>query len=301
MSITETWLKGYITDSQVKIPDYNVYRADRSVRKGGGALLYVHDTLLVTGEMSNDDGVCQCVILTIDSLDTVVASVYRPPGTQLSSFKKLLSWIQEFLDSSRNPDIHITGDFNLPNIDWNTLTISRDLGINGTSSAQALLDLLSANFLSQVVDAPTRSNNTLDLVLTNRSHYVAEIESAPTRLSDHNLVCVQLAFDARSNTPKGHPPKLAEDGTFFQLNLYKADMDAIAEELDKVDWVALKNTCPVNDSGSAFAEKVRLKVLETCTKYSPKKFAPIPPPPPKSVETEKFSTGSGENSLNLTH
>ena len=136
---------------------------------------------------------CQCVILTIDSLNTVVAAVYRPPGTQLASFKKLLSWIQEYLESSKNPDIYITGDFNLPNINWETLAISRDLGTNGTSSAQALLDHLSANFFSQLVDTPTRLNNILDLVVTNRSHYVAEIESTTTKLSDHNLVCVKLA------------------------------------------------------------------------------------------------------------
>ena len=70
-----------------------------------------------------------------------------------------------------------TGDFNLPNIDWETLNISSELGVNGTLSAKALLDLMSGNFLSQVVDKPTRVNNILDLVLTNRSQYIADIES----------------------------------------------------------------------------------------------------------------------------
>ena len=80
MSITETWLKGYITDSQVEIPDFNVYRADRSAIKRGGALLYVHNSLIVSRESFSDDGVCQSVLLTIDSLNTVVASIYRLPA-----------------------------------------------------------------------------------------------------------------------------------------------------------------------------------------------------------------------------
>ena len=271
MAITETWLKGYITDSQVNIPDYNVYRADRSAIKKGGALLYVHNSFIVSRESFFDDKFCQCAILTIDSLNTVVASVYRPPGTQLSSFNKVLTFIQEYLASSGSPDVYITGDFNLPNIDWETLNISNELGINGTLSAQALLDLMSYNFLSQVVDKPTRNNNILDLILTNRSQYVADIESTITRLSDHNIVCAQLAFDARSNVPEGPAPKPVDDGTFFGLNLFKADMDSIAKELDKVDWKAIQATCPEDDSGSAFAELIRLKVLEVCTLYTPKK------------------------------
>ena len=103
MSITETWLKGYITDSQVEIPDFNVYRADRSAIQKGGALLYVHNSLIVS---LSDDGVCQCVLLTIDSLNTVVASIYRPPGTKLSSFKKVLTSIQDYLDNSGNYNVY---------------------------------------------------------------------------------------------------------------------------------------------------------------------------------------------------
>ena len=148
---------------------------------------------------------------------------------------------------------------------------------------------MSGKFLSQVVDKPTRVNNILDLVLTNRSQYVADIdlESTKTRLSDHNIVCVQLAFDARSNTPKEHQPKPVEDGTFFGLNFVKADMDSIVRELDSVDWEALKNTCPEDDSGAVFAELIRLKKLEVCTLYTPKKSQPTVPPI-RSVEAEEF-------------
>ena len=122
---------------------------------------------------------------------------------------------------------------------------------------------MSGNFLSQVVDKPTRVNNILDLVLTNRPQYVADIESTKTRLSDYNFVY---------NTPKGHKPKPVEDGTFFGLYLFKADMDSIVRELDSVDWEALKNTCPEDDSGAVFAELIRLKTLEVCTLYTPKKW-----------------------------
>ena len=272
--ITETWLKSYITDSQVKIPNYNVYRADRAKRVRGGALIYVHDSLSVSGELTYDDGICEGVILTIDSLNTIVASVYRPPGAQLSSFMNLTSWLQQYLDPSKSPDTFINGDFNFPNIDWETQQISKDLGTNETSCAQALLNFMSFNFLSQIIDKPTRLNNTLDLTLTNRHQYVIDIESSPTRLSDHNLVCVQLAYDARKGADRGPSPKVRESGTFYELDLNRADMNAIKVELDQVDWTTIKNECPTDDGGTAFAEKIHTKVLEICTKHSPKKQDP---------------------------
>ena len=270
MPLTETWLKGYISDSQVKIPDYNVHRADRSAIKKGGALIYVHESLTVSNEDSYDDGICQCIILTIDPLETIIASLYRPPGATLASFRKTLSWMQDYLGSSLNSDIYITGDFNFPNIDWPTLSVSRDLGLNETHCAQALLNFMSTNFLSQVVNKPTRLNNTLDLILTNRTMYIANIESDPTRLSDHNLVCAQLAFDARRDVPRSHS-KPVNSNTFFELDLNKADIDSIVKEVDVIDWNTIKNTCCSSDGGAEFAEKVRLKILEICTIHAPKK------------------------------
>ena len=53
----------------------------------------------------------------IESINTIVASVYRPPDTA-----QLLTFLQKKIDdlsqNSRVPDIYITGDFNMPTIDW---------------------------------------------------------------------------------------------------------------------------------------------------------------------------------------
>ena len=47
---------------------------------------------------------------TPSTVNTVVAPIYRPPGTKLFSFKKLLTFIQDYLDNSGNYDVYITGD-----------------------------------------------------------------------------------------------------------------------------------------------------------------------------------------------
>ena len=81
----------------------------------GEKVPYVHNSLILSRESFSDDGICQCLLLTIDSLTTVVASIYRPPGTKLYSFKKVLTSIQDYLDNSGIHDVYITGDFNVPN------------------------------------------------------------------------------------------------------------------------------------------------------------------------------------------
>ena len=43
--IVETWLGEEITDSEISLPDYQLYRLDRN-RHGGGVLMYVHKSFL---------------------------------------------------------------------------------------------------------------------------------------------------------------------------------------------------------------------------------------------------------------
>ncbi len=42
--IVETWLSEDVTDNELLLPDYQVYRLDHN-RHGGGIVLYVHDSL----------------------------------------------------------------------------------------------------------------------------------------------------------------------------------------------------------------------------------------------------------------
>ncbi len=61
--------------------------------------------------------------------------------------------------SLNNNDSEILGDFNLPHIDWATLS--------GTEiESHRMIEFLEENYLSQMVSEPTRQNNILDLVIT---------------------------------------------------------------------------------------------------------------------------------------
>ena len=135
--ITESWLRDYHADAQIQLPGYQCLRADRQDRQGGGALLYVDELLPINRSDGFDDGICEAVICRLPTCSTSVAVVYRPPDAPSSSFSAALQFLRKNLDMNPDTDMFITGDFNFPVINWETLTIGGRTADN-TKSAQLL-------------------------------------------------------------------------------------------------------------------------------------------------------------------
>ena len=113
ISITESGLKSYIMDAQVHISIYNVYCAGRHCRNNGGALLYIHQDLPATHTTTFDDQICSAVICTVNSMNYIIVSVYRPLSASFNSFKAM-KFIQDYINlkpTEKCYDIIITGDF----------------------------------------------------------------------------------------------------------------------------------------------------------------------------------------------
>ena len=94
---SETWLNSSITDLELEIPGYDLYRVDRNTKPGGGVGVYVRQTykVKVVEEISNisDNGLHQLSInLQVRNLKSIViCTMYRPPDTLLSSFDTYLT------------------------------------------------------------------------------------------------------------------------------------------------------------------------------------------------------------------
>ncbi len=63
----------------------------------------------------------------------------------------------------------MVGDFNFRNIDWSLMMDNKE--------AEECLKVIQDNFLEQVVVEPTRRNNILDLILTNREETVMQVDA----------------------------------------------------------------------------------------------------------------------------
>ena len=209
IGVTETWFKPYISDAQVKLDGYNCFRADREKRIGGGCALYVYEGLLVSKEFSYSDHSNNLVSCFINSMNTFIAVLYRPPKSQNKDFNSTLEILQRQIDeanqSDKQPDIYILGDFNLPSIDWEYCTVKSGVVCENPEATKLLLDFMDRNFFTQVVTKPTRGNNTLDLIFTNKPQDVLNVNCNETKLTEHRLVEALL----------GHNPITKVESTFY--------------------------------------------------------------------------------------
>ena len=79
---------------------------------------------------------------------------------------------------SENPKLHIwmAGDFNLSNtvlFDWDSLSVT---SYNyPLQLCNIMLDFITDSGLTQIVYSPTRENNILDILLTNRSSLISDL------------------------------------------------------------------------------------------------------------------------------
>ena len=269
VAITETWLKDYISDAQVSIKGYNVYRSDRDKRKGGGSLLYLHDQLLIKEVTRYKDRENNMVCCYIESSHTLIASIYRPPDSNPSGFSSLLSHLQDTVDrisdSHRMPDMYILSDFNFPEIDWK-MPISPL-----STSASDLVYFMDKNHLSQIVTEPTRGDNTLDLAITNVPRYIAEVRVRPTILSDHSLVHALLGFDMLGKSPSS-PSESRNPHSFRNADYHNGDFDAMNEAFNSVNWEDLWVLC--DQDSKQYLELMKLTILQITLLCSPASKVP---------------------------
>jgi hypothetical protein len=81
--------------------------------------------------------------------------------------------------------IMLTGDFNCPNINWETMTVNANASDREVQAK--IMDLTNQFQLSQIHETPTRENNLLDIVLTTIPSLVKTSQNVPG-ISDHEIV-----------------------------------------------------------------------------------------------------------------
>ena len=185
IAFTETWLYSSISESEVQLPCYRLFRRDRT-RQGGGVALCVYETVSIKVTFSHS--VAELLSVTVNSptgsLQFTV--VYRPPGLDGD-----LSVLDAALLSLQHPCAShavIVGDFNV------------DLSKPHSTSALDLLATFAGYGLHQVVQEPTRlagcRHSLLDLVLCTRVSMICDLSiNCPLGTSDHNSIAICLTVD----------------------------------------------------------------------------------------------------------
>ena len=198
MNLTETWLTKAITDKEADIEGYNMFRCDRTDNtKGGGVAIYVYNKLKIGHTWEKRHNRCEMIGVEIKDLQTINIVVYRPPDTKKEDFRVILRTLKIILDKmgEHSNTIIVSGDFNFRFIEWRkeqsgACSYRYKQAANKDEKEQflELLALCNEHCLTQIIDEPTRGENTLDLFFTNETSLVTNVEVNKSTKSDHKKI-----------------------------------------------------------------------------------------------------------------
>ena len=117
----------------------------------------------------------------------IIGSLYRPPSSKVEYAEELCLAVRSLARRYQGSVIWIGGDANLPDINWKTSSTSAQN--NPVQIQSTLIDTIFDIGFEQLVDFPTRGNNTLDIFISNRSSLLNRCIPCPG-LSDHVAVLV---------------------------------------------------------------------------------------------------------------
>ena len=234
--VTESKLNAKISNEELHIDEYNIFRADRN-RKGGGVLIYCHNSLKprrIDIEIKSIEFIC-IKITPAYGRQLHVCCIYRPP-------KSPTNWIGIFyslvniLASDSAPCI-ITGDFN----------------INLLSDYQFADDLKNTFGLIQHVTEATRitakTATLLDHIYTLGLSDVSAI-AKELHIADHRAVIGTIKAHQTGSASNSQQHKMC---TFRSMK--NLDQDALADDLTTVPWEeALSSSANVDDMVQVFNE-----------------------------------------------
>ena len=207
ISITESWANNDITDGELGLEGYVMFRNDRMGKRGGGVLLYIKETIPAYEVQLHEEADCNeaiwCKLVTGHTTVTI-GVVYRCPNITKENNEKIHNAISEVSKG----DCIIMGDFNHGNIKWDTL---QSTGVED----QTFLCLVQDNFLTQHVLEPTRATRILHIVLSSQKELVDNVEiKEPLGSSDHN----QMHFNINVKSDKTKVKQCRRD---FRKGNYK--------------------------------------------------------------------------------
>ncbi|KAL8570711.1 hypothetical protein ACOMHN_039146 [Nucella lapillus] len=131
-----------------------------------------------------------------------IAAYYRPPNrTDQKYMDDTKAEMNKLKRKTGRNILTVAGDFNSPDIDWQTLTTTNKRYPSRVN--QTYLDIAADNDLEQIVDFPTRKDKTtLDIILTSRPSFKVRCKPLPSvGNSDHDIVLYDTALAPHRSRP----------------------------------------------------------------------------------------------------
>ena len=230
MCITETWLTSTTPDAALALRGYSLFRTDRYSHRGGGCIIYTRNNIEVQLALDPElESAPDSVWLTSTqrSPTVLIGCLYNPPPSSSSSIN-LISHILTYASSLPYDLKIIVGDFNWPDLHWESLHLCR-----APQRFAPIMAQLGVEGWSQLVSNPTRGPQVLDLIFVNGPCQAQASVGPVFPDSDHKVVLANFAFDVSM----GRPPPSLLCNIYYPLS--PVIMTHIRDSIRLVDWSEL--------------------------------------------------------------
>lgn len=275
--LSETWLIPNITDSEIMDSRYLVFRCDRNRDAtgkcdGGGVLVAVRRGLraeraqLTTEYIDDSDGeslpaLIDYVLLrfNIRGKHHLICGLYIPPNQPFSIYSSFLNALRYELDDNNLDLFYITGDFNIPFIDW-------ERGHSGSYSAlfidsnylltKYIFDFLQSTNSKQQNYIKNNKGRVLDLFISNVESCTCEPPPNPLVPVDciHPPFCILTSFNFEH---------IMCTRSKLSFRFLEGKYSEINEHIRSINWDDVLNHNSIELSVSVFYEK--LYEIISCT------------------------------------
>ena len=278
----ESHLKDYVKDAEFHITGYSYAASHRQKRKGGGAIIYIHNNLTYQTVIAASDEMCSLVGVHINELNLIVFVVYRPPSDYNTihhgeilrkSFKTtVIDNIYKVMDNytAPVPDIIITGDFNFPKAVWkHGIGEAKANSRSEKESLELIIKVASNLNLLQKVSFSTRktrsgNGNILELIFTNNHDLITNIYSEKSKISDHDYIVCETSHDVTINKEQLTEP---EETNLSSYNYQNTNRISLKAQLKGTDWNNIINCSNSEEMREAILETTMKAVDENSSKF----------------------------------
>ena len=251
-----------IDPALLAIPGYSAFTSfdlgERFLGKSGarGVCIYVRDGIKAAQVEFSKPQLTEHIWLQIklrgaDKL--LVGCMYRSPSANPHQSVEEIANLLHEVHLSAPSHLLITGDFNLPQIDWESSFCSA----SDTHYAHKFLATVQDCLLFQHITRPTRyrdgeTPNLLDLVLTNEEGMLTHLAySSGLGKSDHVVLSFELACYTSISECSLRKP-----------NFHRADFGELNRRIDETDWDSLQSG-NVEEGYTLFKETLN-SIIVTC-------------------------------------
>ena len=218
MFFTECWITDEHDESEYSLAGFQNYI---SMKNRGGSCIFTRyhvNTYEVFPPNKCEDAVW-IVIKTAQNVSRVYGCVYRSPNSSVVNNNKLIEnilWINHHFT-----EVVITGDFNLPAVNWNTLT-------SGDVYSSCFIDTINDCGYEQLVSENTRyregqNSSLLDLILISDPDIIENVAVGDAfGKSDHCRIefCIKNCYEKQSQINRKYNFRKMNESVFEDIQWF---------------------------------------------------------------------------------